>query len=137
MPLPPIDTHDPAEMADLIAAFRAESLANERLIDKLETRLHESQAQLAAMHAADRQRTLLVDMLLAEIVALPKWTRITDDPATWPPQDNLVLLCDSTLTGYALSWPKVDGMPRQGYWLPITPPETDDDPVRIREEMDR
>lgn len=157
MPLPPIDTHDPAEMADLIAAFRAESLANERLIDKLETQVqrltmdldyeisarkaaeqalgelpHENETLRFALHAAEMRNrdyadgTAIQEMaqeiaeLQAELAAVPKWTRITDDPATWPPEESMVVgAWRLAVRGWWIEERFVKHPPTYHYWWPI------------------
>lgn len=83
-----------------------------------------------------QQRIRELEAELAEDAAVLKWTRITNDPATWPPDnDGLVMYAEyvqqleryryHTRLSYFLhndcsEW---DNDSTSDYWLPITPPQ--------------
>ncbi len=62
--------------------------------------------------------------LEAQLAAVPRWTRITEDPTTWPPV-NFGYVLSIAPNGYDLTpsslLRKVPEM--YTWWLPITPPE--------------
>lgn len=83
------------------------------------------------MNDADYTR---IAELEAELAAVPKWTRITDDPATWPPNDrSKVVNCFPSFNGnweyevrssdyFRLAIEGMIPLEYPEYWLPITPP---------------
>ena len=72
-----------------------------------------------------------VNFYVAQLAAVPKWTRITDDPATWPPDRSLIVMADRPRSPYRewrltverVNVPEPSFYPSWEYaWLPITPP---------------
>lgn len=71
----------------------------------------------------------------AKLAALPKWTRITDDPATWPPQSGWTLFANHKIWGrwdYNTNGSTLRLTPgflaaNEYYWMPITSPTEVDD----------
>lgn len=78
-----------------------------------------------------------ISELETELAALPKWTRITDDPATWPPKEVEFLTAWHVSNDWIVDVRCHSDVRRPAphgriasdvYWLPITPPtEAEDD----------
>ncbi len=87
------------------------------------SRIADLEAQLAAM-----QEHFTAELLKAA-AAVPHWTRITDDPATWPPERRYILFANHRIWGHWVY--EVSNMhsapgflvANEYYWLPIIPPE--------------
>ncbi len=126
-----------------------------RLIAELRAQLAEADAQLAEAQAAfaediacpycellaeTQAKNLLLEVayerMQTALVAATRWVRITDDPATWPPDDDAEIattgkdslderwISDGTGHGVRrllINRRRGDSLPDQ--WLPITPPE--------------
>ena len=116
--------------AQLAAVSPVGDEINLALIDDAE--ITALKAQLAAMHAADRQRTLLVDALQSELAAVPAWRRIDpNDRTTWPPEHDAwvlnVVRYDDASFHLVATWGRVLNQADlirfgQQWWLPIRLP---------------
>ena len=123
-------TYEPADAPTVESSRIAELEAKLRIYDDdFSTVIDQSsyiadlEAQLAAM-----QEHFTAELLKAA-AAVPHWTRITDDPATWPPERRYILFANHRIWGnwvYGLS--NMHSAPgflkaNEYYWLPIIPPE--------------
>lgn len=102
-------------------------------IERLEAELAALREQLAALRAADRQRTLLADGLQSELAAL-RWIRVTARDDSLPPRDmtQVEMLLVTKVDGEFLAMTSGEQLRRLSasgnlkikdyYWRPFTPP---------------
>lgn len=108
----------------------------------LEARIDVLEAQLAAVRAELTARSDIITDLVgnnveleAQLAAVPKWVRITDDPETWPPKTDDYVLYWLGEPSADVAWrlrasceadvKHDDWQDQLDYWLPITPPQVE------------
>jgi len=87
-----------------------------------------------ALHTANVVEENRIAELEAQIATTPKWTRITDDPETWPPKETDFLTAWHVSNEWIVDvrWHSDARRPTSHYriagdvfWLPITPPQVE------------
>lgn len=99
-------------------------------IANLESQLAANNDELVPLRNLSALRGKQIDRLEAQLAVVPKWTRITDDPATWPPREDVLLWEKPYKPGGRAAWVTTwqDARHPQRsplYWLPITPPQVE------------
>ena len=93
-----------------------------------ESKLSDAETDVDALKAENTDLRARIAELEAQLTAVPQWTCITEDPATWPQVGKMLIMWNMQSEPFEYpAYITTGGMflevPRDSYWLPIIPPE--------------